>query len=152
MWITSVGNHGASGGISERRRFSLVLPSWIQYTYVPYIAAALLALIIFLYKCTWWWRHQMEAFFALLAICAGNSPVTGEFPHKGQWHGALMFPLIYAWINGWINNREAGDLRHHRTHYDITAMCSTAMMHINLPRFLALSRQLFLYVWCIYSN
>ena len=27
-----------------------------------------------------WWRHQMEAFSALLAICAGNSPVPGEFP------------------------------------------------------------------------
>ena len=27
-----------------------------------------------------WWRHQMEAFSALLAICAGNSPVLGEFP------------------------------------------------------------------------
>ena len=29
---------------------------------------------------TLWWRHQMEAFSALLAICAGNSPVPGEFP------------------------------------------------------------------------
>ena len=27
-----------------------------------------------------WWRHQMETFCTLLAICAGNSPVTGEFP------------------------------------------------------------------------
>ena len=27
-----------------------------------------------------WWRHQMEAFSTLLAICAGNSPVPGEFP------------------------------------------------------------------------
>ena len=27
-----------------------------------------------------WWRHQMEMFSALLALCAGNSPVTGEFP------------------------------------------------------------------------
>ena len=27
-----------------------------------------------------WWRHQMDTFSALLAICAGNSPVTGEFP------------------------------------------------------------------------
>ena len=27
-----------------------------------------------------WWRHQMETFAALLAICAGNSPVPGEFP------------------------------------------------------------------------
>ena len=29
---------------------------------------------------TAWWRHQMETFSALLAICAGNSPVPGEFP------------------------------------------------------------------------
>ena len=27
-----------------------------------------------------WWRHEMETFYALLALCAGNSPVTGEFP------------------------------------------------------------------------
>ena len=27
-----------------------------------------------------WWRHQMETFSVLLAICAGNSPVPGEFP------------------------------------------------------------------------
>ena len=38
-------------------------------------------------------------------------------PHKGQWQGALMFSLICAWINGWVNNREAGDLRRHRVHY-----------------------------------
>ena len=45
----------------------------------------------------------MEPFSALLVLCAGNSPVTGEFPHKGQWRGALMFSLICAWINGWVN-------------------------------------------------
>ena len=28
-----------------------------------------------------WWRHQMEAFSALLALCVGNSPATGEFPY-----------------------------------------------------------------------
>ena len=43
-------------------------------------------------------------------------------PHKGQWRGALMFSLICAWINGWVNNREAGDLRRHRAHYDFTVM------------------------------
>ena len=33
-----------------------------------------------------WWRHQMETFSASLSLCAGNSPITGEFPaHKGQW-------------------------------------------------------------------
>ena len=49
----------------------------------------------------------------------------GEFmnsPHKGQWRGALMFSLICAWINGWVNNREAGDLRRHLDHYDINVM------------------------------
>ena len=43
-------------------------------------------------------------------------------PHKGQWHRALMFPLIYTWTNSWINTREAGDLRCHCAHYDITVM------------------------------
>ena len=43
-------------------------------------------------------------------------------PHKRQWRGALVFSLICAWINGWVNNREAGDLRRHRTHYDVTVM------------------------------
>ena len=40
-----------------------------------------------------WWRHQMETFSALLAICAGNSPVPVNSPHKGLWRGALMFSL-----------------------------------------------------------
>ena len=69
-----------------------------------------------------WWRHQMETFSALLAICAGNSPVPVNSPHKGQWRGALMFTLICARINGWVNNREAGDLRRYRSHYDVIVM------------------------------
>ena len=40
-------------------------------------------------------------------------------PHKGQSRGALMFSLICAWINVWVNNREAGDLRRHHAHYDV---------------------------------
>ena len=43
-------------------------------------------------------------------------------PHKGQWRGDLMFSLICARINGWVNKRGAGDLRRHRTHYDVTVM------------------------------
>ena len=68
------------------------------------------------------WRHQMETFSALLAICAGNSPLPVNSPHKGQWRGALMFTLICAPINGWVNNREAGDLRRYRAHYDVIVM------------------------------
>ena len=40
-------------------------------------------------------------------------------PHKGQWRGALMLSLICASINGWVNNREACDLRRYRAHYDV---------------------------------
>ena len=44
----------------------------------------------------------------------------GEFTgHKGQWRGALMFSLICARINGWVNNRKDGDLRRH---YDVIVM------------------------------
>ena len=64
----------------------------------------------------------MEAFSALLALCAGNSPVPVNSPHKGQWRGALMFSLIYAWINDWVNDREAGDLRRQCGHYDVIVM------------------------------
>ena len=67
-----------------------------------------------------WWRHQMKTFSALLALCAGNSPVPVNSPHKGQWRGALMFTLICARINDWVNNREAGDLRRHLDHYDVS--------------------------------
>ena len=42
--------------------------------------------------------------------------------HKGQWRGTLMFSLICIWINRWVNNREAGDLKRYRAHYDVTVM------------------------------
>ena len=44
----------------------------------------------------------METFSALLAICAGNSPVPVNSRHKGQCRGTLMFSLMSAWINGWV--------------------------------------------------
>ena len=46
-------------------------------------------------------------------------------PHKSQWRGALMFSLIYAWTNGWVNNRDAGNLRRHCVHYYIIVMNKT---------------------------
>ena len=49
-----------------------------------------------------------------------RSPVNS--PHKGQWRGALMFSLIGASTNGSANNRDAGDLKRHRIHYNITVM------------------------------
>ena len=49
-----------------------------------------------------------------------RSPVNS--PRKGQWRRALMFSLIGIWINDWVNNREAGDLRCYRAHYDVSVM------------------------------
>ena len=49
-----------------------------------------------------------------------RSPVNS--PQKGQWRGALMFSLICVWINGWVNNREADDLRRYGAHYDVIVM------------------------------
>ena len=57
---------------------------------------------------------------------------TVNFPHKGQWCGALMFSLICVWTNGWVNNRDAGDLRHHRVHYDATVMYHPHHLHVSL--------------------
>ena len=55
-----------------------------------------------------------------------RSPVNSL--HKGQWRRALIFSFIRDWINGWVNNREAGDLRRHRVDYDVIVM----MQHGNV--------------------
>ena len=47
---------------------------------------------------------------------------TGHRPHKGQWSGALMFSLICAWTNGWVDNWNAGGFRRRCAHYDVTVM------------------------------
>ena len=67
------------------------------------------------------WKHFSHYWPFVQGI--HRSPVNS--PHKGQWHGALMFYLIRAWINGWVNNRKAGDLICHRAHYDGIVMILT---------------------------
>ena len=44
-----------------------------------------------------WWRHKMETFSALLALCEGNLPVTSGSPYKGQFRGALMCFFNLRW-------------------------------------------------------
>ena len=61
-----------------------------------------------------------------------RSPVNS--PHKGQWRGALMFSLICVWINGWVNNLEAGDLRRHCAHYDVIVMQWVQVFNYNCFR------------------
>ena len=64
----------------------------------------------------------METVSALLAICAVNSPVPGEFTAQRPVTRSFDVSLIYARINGWVNNGETGDLRRHRAHYDVIVM------------------------------
>ena len=65
------------------------------------------------------WKHFLLYWPFVWGI--HQSPVNS--PHKGQWLGALMFSLICVWINSWVNNREAGDLRRRRAHYGVILMC-----------------------------
>ena len=69
-----------------------------------------------------WWRHQMKTFFALLAFCAENSPVPGEF--SSQRPVTRSFDVFFdLHLNKrWVNNPEAGDLRRHRAHCDVSVM------------------------------
>ena len=48
-------------------------------------------------------------------------------PNKGQWRGALMSSLIWAWTTAWVNNRESGDLRRHRSHFDVIVVLRFVM-------------------------
>ena len=107
---------------------------------------------IFLIKTYSWWRHQMETFSALLAICAGNSPVTGEFPAQrpvtrsfdaffdlrlnkrlskqswGWWFETLSRPL---WrhcnvIGPWSKCSQPG--------LGYNVLCAPILKHSNLPK------------------
>ena len=66
-----------------------------------------------------WWHHQKQTFSALLVLYAGNSLVIDEF--------LLQRPVtrsvdVFFDLNGWVHNRDAGDLRRHHTHCDLTVM------------------------------
>ena len=68
-----------------------------------------------------WWRHQMETFSALLAICAVNSPVTGEF--RAQRPVTLRFEVFF-----YLHlNKRLSDLRRHRAHYEAIVMAKGRM-------------------------
>ena len=82
------------------------------------------------YLCTWHvfgdythgdvikWKHFPRYWPFVRGI--HRSPVNS--PYKGQWRGALMFFFICTWIGSWVNKREAGNLRRHGTHYDVSVM------------------------------
>ena len=74
------------------------------------------------------WQH----FPRYRSFVMGNHQSPGDSPHKGQWLGALMFSLICVWTNGWANNRNAGDFRRHRAHYDVILMILNPYWYMNM--------------------
>ena len=104
------GSHGlgpeSKGGprinVSIRRKKKTLIPrlflSWCNCVLIP------------------WWRHQMETCSALLAICAGNSPVTGQSPAQRPVTRSfdVFFDLSKQWWGWWFETPSA--------HYDVTVM------------------------------
>ena len=76
-----------------------------------------------------WWHNQIETVLALLALLSGEFTGHRWIPLTGQWRGALMFSLICAWTKGCANNWDAGDLRSHRAHYDVSVMVFNILIH-----------------------
>ena len=74
--------------VVKSREISRYFKGWEQYYKSPIIDeptafehfVATVSSFTTLGELPTWWRHQMETFSVLLAICAGNSPVPGEFP------------------------------------------------------------------------
>ena len=62
--------------------------------------------------------------FCVTGPLCREAPVNSTLRH--QWCWALMFSLICAWTNDWVNNWDAGDLRLHSTHYDTIVMAFSA--------------------------
>ena len=69
------------------------------------------------------WKHLPRDWSFVRGI--HRSPVNST--HKCRWRRALRFSLICVRINSWVNNREAGDLRRHRAHYDIIVMANCTL-------------------------
>ena len=70
------------------------------------------------------WKHLLR--YCPFVPGIYRSPVNS--PHKGQWRGAFTFSLICAGTNDWANNREAGDLSHHRVHYDVIVTVTSTLV------------------------
>ena len=119
--------------------------------------------------CCTWWRHQMETFSALLALCAGNSSVTGEFPSQGPVTRSFAVIFDLCLTKRLSKNREAGDLRRHRVHYDITVMTISwrrremetlflasvggeSTGHRWIPSQWASNTELWCFLWCSYDQ
>ena len=103
-----------------------------------------------------WWRHQMETFSALLAICVGNSPVPGEFPTQRPvtWSFDVYFDLRpdkrlskQSW--GWWFETLSHSLWRHRnetvSHCSCQQLCIVNTLRVQLAKVPSLVQ---IMAWC----
>ena len=107
------------GGTSWRKNTSLVQHVTTQTVYTQYWIIRVWLLFVNVVSWSTMTSSNGKRYWPFVRGIH-RSPVNS--PHKGQWRGALMFSWICAWINAGVNNGEAGDLRHHRAHYDVIVM------------------------------
>ena len=90
------------------------------------------------------WKHFPHYWPFVLGI--KRSPANS--PHKGRWRGSLMFSLIGARTNGWVNNWDVVDLGSHRAQYDVTVMFAGRNCHVYIVSWnTGTQRSLFLAGW-----
>ena len=76
--------------------------------------------------------------FRVTGPLCGEFTGPGEFPTQRPVTRRFDFSLICVWINGWVHNREAGDLRRHRGHYDVIVMVIALFMGLPIRAVFAL--------------
>ena len=113
VWQICLTGNFSKWRTSTKKEAIIILPMATEITRAPFQYKA-----VFPHDDVIKWKHFPRYWPFVRGI--HRSPVNSS--HKGQWRGALMFSLICVWMNGWVNNREAGDLRRYRAHYDVIVM------------------------------
>ena len=67
-------------------------------------------------------RYVIKCKISSTGLLRGKFTGHRRIPLTKASNAELFFFLISAWKNGWVNNREASDLRRHRPHYDVILM------------------------------
>ena len=117
-----------------------VISKYFQYSRLLSMSRAPWRTVLLVPSARWWDNiaNWMEIMMASLnaSIFRVTGHLCGEFTGP-RWNPrtkasdaelwcTLMFPLICAWMNCWVNNRQPDDLRRHRAHYDVTVMVEDA--------------------------
>ena len=104
----------------ENQKFFSFPACTIPTTDTPYITWENKIWDVFCHDDVIKWKHFPRNW----PLC-GEFTGPGEFPSQRPVTRSLMFTLICVWINGCVNNLEAGDLRRYCTHYGVTVMVNT---------------------------